>query len=63
MRLLIPPGKENKKSFKDLVALEQGLENREYLSLQQRQVRKFQIKTPSTGLHTHNTHKNSVGFK
>ena len=35
----------------------------EYLSLQQRQVRKFQIKTPSTGLHTHNTHKNSVSFK
>ena len=43
MRLLIPPGKENKKSFRDLVALEYGLEEREYLSLQQRQVRKFQI--------------------
>ena len=26
MGLLIPPGKENKKSFRDLVALEQGLE-------------------------------------
>jgi len=25
MGLLIPPGKENKKSFRDLVALEQGL--------------------------------------
>ena len=63
MRLLIPPGKENKKSFRDLVALEQGLEDREYLSLQQRQDRKFQIKTPSTELHTYNKHKNSVSFK
>ena len=43
MGLLIPPGKENKMSFRDLVALEQGLVDREYLSLQQIQDRKFQI--------------------
>ena len=33
------------------------------ISPQQRQERKFQIKIPSTDLHTHNTHKNSMSFK